>query len=147
MTGSVPTIEEIVEAFELIDDWEERYQYVIELGRMLPPFPENQRDDQHKVRGCVSQVWLVTEIEAGQEEPARLHFLGDSDALIVRGLVAILLSLYDGKTAAEIRRADVESLLSQIGLREHLTPQRSNGLTAMVRRIQADADAVPAAAA
>lgn len=135
-------IDEITETFALLDDWEERYRYIIELGRALPPYPEEARDEAHAVQGCVSRVWLVTRPEAG--EGGRLVFLADSDAHIVRGLVAILLALFSGKTADEILATDAEAVLRGLGLREHLTPQRSNGLTAMVRRIRSEAEAVAA---
>jgi cysteine desulfuration protein SufE len=146
MTDSVPPIEEVIAAFDLIDDWEERYRYVIELGRDLPDFPEHLRTDANKVRGCVSQVWLATDIDGGPDRRPMLHFQGDSDALIVRGLIAILLSMFKGRTPAEIRDTDPEAIFRQLELREHLTPQRSNGLTAMIRRIHADAEAASAAA-
>jgi len=133
-------IDEIAETFDLLDDWEERYRYIIELGRTLPPFPDEARDAAHAVQGCVSRVWLVTRPVDG----GRLSFLADSDAHIVRGLVAILVTLFSGKTAGEILSTDAEAVLRRLGLREHLTPQRSNGLTAMVRRIRAEAEAVAA---
>ena len=139
MTEAVQDIATIVEAFELIDDWEERYRYVIELGRDLPPFPEPSRTEANKVRGCVSQVWLETRVTEAPDGP-HLHFQGDSDAHIVRGLVAILLALYSGHSAREILEIDAEGTLGTLGLRDHLTPQRSNGLTAMVGRIRRDAE-------
>ncbi|WP_018698556.1 SufE family protein [Amorphus coralli] len=140
MTQAPQDIATIVEAFELIDDWEERYRYVIELGKDLPPFPEDARTEENKVRGCVSQVWLETAVSNEADGP-HLSFQGDSDAHIVRGLVAILLSLYSGRTATQILATDAEATLGELGLREHLTPQRSNGLSAMVGRIRRDAEA------
>jgi len=140
MTQAPQDIATIVEAFELIDDWEERYRYVIELGKDLPPFPEDARTEENKVRGCVSQVWLETTVSNEADGP-HLSFQGDSDAHIVRGLVAILLSLYSGRTATQILATDAEASLGELGLREHLTPQRSNGLSAMVGRIRRDAEA------
>lgn len=140
MTQAPQDIATIVEAFELIDDWEERYRYVIELGRELPPFPEEARTEDNKVRGCVSQVWLETSVSSEADGP-HLAFQGDSDAHIVRGLVAILLALYSGRSADEILKTDAEATLGELGLREHLTPQRSNGLSAMVARIRRDAEA------
>lgn len=131
-------IDTIIDAFSFLDDWEERYKYVIELGRDLPPFPEALRTDAHKVRGCVSQVWLVTRVEPGPEGPV-LFFQGDSDALIVKGLVAIVLALFSGKPARTIRATDADAVFRTLGLAEHLTPQRSNGLKSMVGRIQHDA--------
>lgn len=139
-------IDEIIENFEFLDDWEDRYRYVIELGKMLPPYPEAERTDANKVQGCVSQVWLATHIEKDDSGPVRLTFEGDSDAHIVRGLVAILLTLYNGLSAQEILKADIEALFNRIGLRDHLTPQRSNGLSSMVQRVRADAQAALAAA-
>ena len=139
-------IDEIIENFEFLDDWEDRYRYVIELGKMLPAYPEAERTDANKVQGCVSQVWLATHVDRESDGPVRLTFEGDSDAHIVRGLVAILLMLYNGLSAQEILKADIEALFNRIGLRDHLTPQRSNGLSSMVQRVRADAQAALAAA-
>lgn len=133
------TIETIREDFSFLEDWEERYRYIIELGSELAPYPESARDDRHKVRGCVSQVWLDSERGAGPDPV--ITFRGDSDAHIVRGLVAIMLALFSGRHASEIVRIDAEDTMRQLGLVEHLTPQRSNGLRAMVRRIQEEAAA------
>jgi cysteine desulfuration protein SufE len=133
------TIETIREDFAFLDDWEERYRYIIELGNELPPYPDSARDDGHKVRGCVSQVWLDTERGPGTDPV--ITFRGDSDAHIVRGLVAIMLALFSGRHASEIVRINAEELMQQLGLVEHLTPQRSNGLRAMVRRIKDEAAA------
>jgi cysteine desulfuration protein SufE len=127
--------------FELLDDWEDRYRYVIELGRGLKPLPEEARTDANKVRGCASQVWLST---ATEPTSRRMHFVGDSDAHIVRGLIAILFSVYDGKTADEILATDAQGVFADLGLKEHLTPQRSNGLASMVERIRRDASAAKA---
>lgn len=134
-----PTFDEIVADFELLDQWEDRYRYVIELGRKLKPLPDEERSAENKVEGCVSQVWLSTTIE-GDGAP-RLIFIGDSDAHIVRGLIAILFALYSGKTANEILAIDAARTLGELHLKEHLTPQRSNGLMAMVKRIRCDAEA------
>ena len=134
------TLDEILSDFELLDEWEDRYRYVIELGRGLEPLPEDARTDTNKVRGCVSQVWLATTVSANGAHPApRLHFIGDSDAHIVRGLIAILFAMFDGKGADEILALDAPAILGRMGLNDHLTPQRSNGLAAMVDRIRADA--------
>ena len=130
------TLDAIISDFEVLDDWEDRYRYVIELGRALPPFPETQRTDTNKVRGCASQVWLATTV-AGDG----LTFAGDSDAHIVRGLIAILLSIYSGKSRRDILALDAPAILRRLGLAEHLTPQRSNGLASMDERIRADARA------
>jgi cysteine desulfuration protein SufE len=139
------TIDEIVANFELLDDWEDRYRYVIELGKALPALPEPERTAETKVRGCASQVWLSTRVE-GAGKAARLFFVGDSDAMIVRGLVAIVIALFSGRTAAEIEATDAEAVFSRLDLRAHLTAQRSNGLRALVDRIKADAHATLAAA-
>jgi cysteine desulfuration protein SufE len=133
------TIDDIIESFALLDDWEDRYRYLIELGRDLPPFPETARTAANKVQGCASQVWLDTRIGPRKDDPV-LSFVGDSDAHLVKGLIAVLLALYSGRPASEIRSADALAVLDQLGLREHLTPQRSNGLRAMVGRIQAEAE-------
>lgn len=132
------SIDDILESFSLLDDWEDRYRYVIELGRELPPYPEESRDEAHKVPGCVSQVWLVTEHGSGHDPV--MTFKGDSDAHIVRGLVYILITYYSGKRASEIRDADIEKVLKTLGLDENLTPQRSNGLRSMVERIRLEAE-------
>ncbi|MGD9844478.1 MAG: SufE family protein [Variibacter sp.] len=134
----MPTIDEIVENFSLLDDWDDRYRYLIELGRMLAPLPDAARTEANKVRGCTSQVWLSTTVEEKGGEPV-LRFIGDSDAHIVRGLVAILLALYSGQPASHIVATDAVALFDKLSLREHLTPQRSNGFRSMVDRIQAEA--------
>lgn len=132
-----PDIERIFEDFEFLDEWEDRYRYVIDLGRDLPPFPESARTPQNKVQGCVSQVWLETTRGDGPDPVMR--FAGDSDAHIVRGLVAIMLALFSGRRASEIAKIDAEAVLKRLGLDEHLTPQRANGLRSMVARIRRDA--------
>jgi cysteine desulfuration protein SufE len=137
------SIDDIAADFELIEDWDERYRYVIELGRKLEPLPEALHDEAHKVRGCASQVWLDTTIEAGADGP-RLHFRGDSDAHIVKGLIAILIAIYSGKPAREIAGTDAIAIFDRLGLSEHLTPQRSNGVRAMVDRMRSDARAASA---
>jgi cysteine desulfuration protein SufE len=138
-TKPTTSFDEILADFELLDDWEDRYRYVIELGRRLEPLPEADRSPANKVQGCVSQVWLSTRVDRSGNIP-RLSFIGDSDAHIVRGLIAILFSLYSDKTADEIARIDAGERLGLLHLNEHLTPQRSNGLTAMVKRIRTDAE-------
>lgn len=132
------TIDDIIESFGLLDDWEDRYRYLIELGRDLPPFPESARTAANKVEGCASQVWLDTHVGTGADP--MLTFAGDSDAHLVKGLVALLLALYSGRTASEIRATDALEVLDGLGLREHLTPQRSNGLRSMVGRIRTEAE-------
>jgi len=140
----MPTIEDITADFEFLDDWEDRYRYLIELGRSLPTIPEAELNEANKVRGCVSQVWLISRTD--DASPPRLTFLGESDAHIVRGLVAIALALFSGRTAPEILDADAEATFARLGLQEHLTPQRSNGLRSMVARIKDDARQALAAA-
>lgn len=125
--------------FALLDDWEDRYRYVIELGRMLAPLPEADHNDVNKVRGCASQVWLATDVREQSGGPPMLSFRGDSDAHIVRGLIAILFAIYSGRPADAIVAEVPERIFGELGLREHLTPQRSNGLNSMVQRIRADA--------
>ena len=132
------TIDTIRDDFAFLDEWEERYRYIIELGEALPPFPDEARDAAHKVQGCVSQVWLVTDKGPGPDPVVR--FQGDSDAHIVRGLVAIMLALFSGRRASEIVKTDAEALMRSLGLDEHLTPQRANGLRSMVKRMKGDAE-------
>jgi cysteine desulfuration protein SufE len=139
-------IGEIIDNFELLDEWDDRYRYVIELGRTLSPLPEAAHTDANKVRGCASQVWLLTHIERDGGSTPVLRFEGDSDALIVRGLIAILFALYSGKPAREILDVDALGVFDKLGLRENLTPQRSNGLRSMVERIRRDAEAALQAA-
>ena len=131
------TIDDIIADFDFLDDWEDRYRYVIDLGRDLQPYPESARDAAHKVRGCVSQVWLKSTL-SDDADPV-IDYVGDSDAHIVRGLVAIMMALYSGKRATEIVAIDPEAILRKLGLDEHLTPQRSNGLRAMIVRIRGEA--------
>jgi cysteine desulfuration protein SufE len=133
------TIDSIRDDFAFLDAWEDRYRYVIDLGEALPAFPAESRIDAYKVPGCVSQVWLTTEVGPGIDPVIR--FRGDSDAHIVRGLVAIMLALFSGRPASEIIATDAEATLRQLGLDEHLTPQRANGLRSMVKRIKRDAEA------
>ena len=137
-------IDQVIADFEVLDDWEDRYRYVIELGRGLAPLPESERTEANKVRGCASQVWLWTRKSSENGRPY-LAFRGDSDALIVKGLVAIVIALFDGKSPEEIRITDAEALFLRLDLRSHLTTQRSNGLRALVDRIKADAEAALAA--
>lgn len=139
-------IDDIIENFDLLDEWDDRYRYVIELGWTLPPLPDSAHNDANKVQGCASQVWLMSHIGPNSAQGPVLTFEGDSDAHIVRGLVAILIALYSGKTAREILTTDALELFERIGLRENLTPQRSNGLRSMVERIRAEASAALAAA-
>jgi len=131
---------EISENLSFLDDWEDRYRYLIELGQALPPLDPSERNAQNKVHGCVSQVWLVSEREGDA-----LRYRGESDAMIVKGLVAVLIALYSGRPAGEIAETDAIAIFDQLGLREHLTAQRSNGLVAMVNRIRGEAKGLVAA--
>jgi cysteine desulfuration protein SufE len=136
---NIMTIDEITVNFALLDDWDDRYRYIIELGRKLEPMPEAARIEANKVSGCASQVWLVSDLKRnGLNEPV-LRFTGDSDAYIVRGLIAILLAACSGKPARQVLEVDTLALFDRLGLREHLTPQRSNGFKSMVGRIRSDA--------
>jgi cysteine desulfuration protein SufE len=132
-------IDDIRENFELLEDWDDRYRYVIELGRALEPMPEAEHSAANKVQGCASQVWLSKRVERNDAGEPLLKYLGDSDAHIVRGLISILLTLYSGHTPRQILATDAIAIFDEFGFREHLTPQRSNGLRAMVERIRADA--------
>jgi cysteine desulfuration protein SufE len=141
MTTQTTSIDQLVSDFAVLDEWEDRYRYVIELGRELAPPAEAERTPANKVQGCVSQVWITTEVRRVNGSAPVLTFRGDSDAHIVRGLIAILFLLFSDRGADEIVRTDASAVLAQLQLTEHLTPQRSNGLFAMVKRIQADAHA------
>jgi len=137
-------IDEIIDNFQLLDEWDDRYRYLIELGRTLQPLRKEAYSEAHKVRGCASQVWL--DVSVGQDESGQsvLIFHGDSDAHIVRGLVALVLALYSGRSPAAIVATDAQPLFDQLGLAQHLTPQRANGLRSMVERIKAEARAIAA---
>ncbi len=137
-------IEEVIENFGVLDEWEDRYRYLIELGRGLEPLTEVEHAPANKVRGCASQVWLITQTQ-GSGPDAVLTFRGDSDAHIVRGLIAVLFALYSGRKASEIVGLDEKAAFAQLGLDSHLTPQRSNGLASMVARVKADATAAAGA--
>ena len=137
------TLEDLSAEFEVLGDWEERYRYVIDLGRELAPLSEAERGEANKVRGCASQVWLVTEPQSG----GALQFRGDSDAHIVRGLIAVLLRLFSGRKADEILAFDARGAFDKLGLSGHLSAQRSNGLASMVARIRRDAEAIAQGAA
>ncbi|TAJ70034.1 MAG: SufE family protein [Phenylobacterium sp.] len=139
--GIDDALSELKDEFELLGDWEERYRYVIELGKDLAPLSDAERTEAHKVRGCASQVWLVTEPQAD----GTLRFRGDSDAHIVRGLIAVLFRLYSGRAPSEILAFDANAAFAQLGLAGALSAQRSNGLASMVARIRRDAEAARAA--
>jgi len=134
-------IDEIIENFNFLDDWEDRYRYLIELGRSLDPLDDAAHNEDNKVRGCVSQVWLETRVAKDESGCTILYLKGDSDAHIVRGLVALILALYSGQTASRILATDAEGLFESLDLSSHLTPQRSNGVRSMVERIKNDARA------
>ncbi|UDL94859.1 MULTISPECIES: SufE family protein [Lichenihabitans] len=134
----MPSIDDIEQNFAFIDDWEERYRYVIELGRDLDPLPTDAHSEANRVKGCASQVWLETAVGHEGDAPI-LTFRGDSDAHIVKGLIAITLALYSGRAARDILALDAAEVYARLGLTEHLTPQRSNGVRAMVDRIKRDA--------
>jgi cysteine desulfuration protein SufE len=133
------TIDEIIDNFALLDEWDDRYRYVIELGRSLAPLDERDRSNANKVQGCASQVWLSTTVQPNGQAGPLLSFTGDSDAHIVRGLIAILFAIYSGQHARDILATDAVALFERLGLKEHLTPQRSNGFRSMVERIKSDA--------
>lgn len=137
ITHNKSLIEEILENFSFLDDWDDRYRYLIELGKTLEPLPEAKHNAETKVQGCVSQVWLWG--QTGDGNDPQIHFVGDSDAHIVRGLVAITIALYSDQKASTIAGIDALEVFARIGLADHLTPQRSNGLRAMVDRIRRDA--------
>ena len=136
-------LDDVISDFELLDEWEDRYRYLIELGKDLPDLSESERTEDNRVKGCASQVWVVTTIDHSGLEPI-LSFRGQSDAHIVKGLVALTLALYSNKTAREILSIDALDLFRRLGLAEHLTPQRSNGVRSMVERIRRDAIAASA---
>jgi cysteine desulfuration protein SufE len=139
------SIEDIRSDFAMLDDWEDRYRYLIELGRSLQPLPEALRTDVNKVRGCASQVWLASAPRPDGAGRPTLELQGDSDAHIVRGLIAVLFALYQGRTAGEILNTDAKAVFTELGLQDHLTPQRSNGFFSMVERIRTDARALAGA--
>jgi cysteine desulfuration protein SufE len=139
-------IGDIIDNFSVLDDWDDRYRYLIELGRELPALAEAAHNEANKVQGCASQVWLDTRVRPNGASGPVLTFAGDSDAHIVRGLIAILFAIYSGKAAKDILASDALALFERLGLREHLTPQRSNGFRSMVERIRSDARAALATA-
>ena len=146
-TDSLTALDEIVDNFSLLEEWDDRYRYVIELGRGLSPLAERDRTEANKVQGCASQVWLATSVHPNGQGGPMLTFCGDSDAHIVRGLIAILFAMFSGKQARDILSTDAIAVFERLGLREHLTPQRSNGFRSMVERIRADAQAALATVA
>jgi cysteine desulfuration protein SufE len=143
----IPSIEEIEENFAVLDEWEDRYKYIIELGRELPEFAESFRTSGNKVQGCASQVWLQSFVADSEKAEPKLSFIGDSDALIVRGLIAIAFALFSNQTAQNIIAIDATKELEQLQLTEHLSPQRSNGFLSLIARIKSDAKRTLAAKA
>lgn len=135
-------IQSIIDDFEFIDDWEDRYKYVIDLGKNLSALADDEKTDEYKIKGCVSQVWLIADIDRSNPDQPILNFRGDSDAHIVRGLVAIMLTAFSGLSANAISELDENALFAKLGLVEHLTPQRANGLRSMVARIKQHAASV-----
>lgn len=133
------SLDQILSDFEVLDEWEDRYRYIIDLGRTLKPLAAELHNDETKVRGCASQVWLHTSISPGTGNAKVMHFLGDSDALIVKGLVALVLAIFDGKTTEEVLATDARAILARLGLESNLSQQRSNGLNAMIDRIREEA--------
>lgn len=134
----MPSLQYIRDDLAFLDDWDERYRYLIDLGKQMPPLPAEALVEANRVQGCASQVWLVL----SRDEQGRIHLHGDSDALIVKGLVALVIAIFDGATPAEITALDAHALFAEIGLRDHLTSQRANGLASMVARIKAEAAAL-----
>ena len=130
-----PSLDEILESFELLDDWEDRYAYLIDLGKHVAGLPEELKTEETRVKGCTSQVWLVSRVE-GEGEGARLMFEGDSDAHIVRGLVSLLLSAYSGRAPAEVIALDIEELFRRVGLERNLSVSRRSGFFSMVERVR-----------
>jgi len=131
------TLDDLRETFELLDDWEDRYKFIIDLGRKLEPMPETDMIEENRVRGCMSQVWLT--VETRPEDPPRLHFRANSDAHIVKGLIAVLMVLFNDRTAKEILSVDAEATLADLGLDQHISPNRRNGVASMIQRIKAEA--------
>ncbi len=129
-------IKEIVDNFGVFDDWEDRYRYLIDLGGHLPHMDDNLKTEETRVRGCMSQVWMVMRWEKDSDKNHRLSLLADSDAQIVKGLIAVLLSIFEGRTAEEIATIDVDQIFGKLGLDQHLSPNRRNGFYAMVERIR-----------
>lgn len=131
--GQKTTLDDVLEGFEFLDDWEERYAFIIDLGKQLPDFPENERREENYVHGCQSQVWLIHYYD---EASGRLYLLIDSDAIIVRGLAAIILVALNAKTPRDLLATDIDELFEQLDLFRHISPTRGNGLRAMVGRIR-----------
>ncbi len=137
-TANDSRVAELIDNFSFLDDWEDRFRYLIDLGRKLEPMDEALKTEENKVRGCTSQVWIVDEVRPGTSTQApTLHFIADSDAHIVKGLIAVLMEIYDGRTPEEILAVDIKGAIGQLGFEQHLSPNRANGLFSMVERIRA----------
>lgn len=145
LPATSPSLDEIIENFEFLDEWDDRYRYLIELGKTLEPLPDDAHNEANRVRGCASQVWLQTHVVQQPDGARALHLVGDSDAHIVRGLVALALAIFSDQTAQTIVATDAMPIFDRLGLGAHLTPQRSNGLRSMVERIKSDARAAMSA--
>ena len=135
-TATIPELSEIEEAFELLDDWETRFEYLLDLGRRLPPLPPGGQREENRVHGCQASVWMLM----GVDEQGRMELRAQSDAFIVNGLIAILLSLYDGRTPSEVLAVDAEAVFRKLELDSHLSPTRRNGLHSMIGRVRALAE-------
>lgn len=141
-TATDTRVEELIDNFSFLDDWEDRFRYLIDLGRKLPPMDDSLKTEETKVRGCTSQVWIVDEVRPGAGSPGSssgpptLHFIADSDAHIVKGLIAVLMEIYDGRTPEEILAVDIKDAIGRLGFAQHLSPNRANGLFSMVERIR-----------
>ena len=131
--GTSTTLEDVFDAFEFLDDWEDRYAFIIDLGKQLPPFPESQRTEVNYVHGCQSQVWLIHNYD---KDSGKLLLLIDSDAIIVRGLAAIILVALNNRTPADLLATDIDKLFEQLDLFRHISPTRGNGLRSMISKIQ-----------
>lgn len=135
MSEFPPTVEELFETFEDLEEWDERYDFIIDLGQELPEMPSELQVEENVVKGCMSTVWVVTDVE-GKGDDKKLKIKADSDSIIVKGLIVLLLAFYNGMSPAEVAEADVESYLAKLGLNQHLSPQRRNGLFSMVKRLR-----------
>jgi cysteine desulfuration protein SufE len=135
MSNFPPTTAELFETFEDLEEWDERYDFIIDLGRELPPLPTELQTEDNIVKGCMSTVWVVTDVE-GEGDEGKLNIQADSDSIIVKGLIVLLLSFYNNMSPQEVAAADVESYLGKLGLNQHLSPQRRNGLFSMVKRLR-----------
>ncbi len=138
MSDFPPTVKELFETFEDLVDWEDRYDFIIDLGRELPTLPAEHQIEENIVKGCMSTVWVVTDVQ-GQGDEEKLNIQADSDSIIVKGLIVLLLSFYNGMSPSQVAEADVESYLAKLGLNQHLSPQRRNGLFSMVKRLRTGA--------